>query len=168
MTASIIIRDPVISDAAALSAYTAALVAEGTGTITLRVAPTPEQEVEFITKHAAAERAFILVAMDGDRVIALLDLQAGEREHNRHCGRFGMSVAKDWRGKGIGRRILNEMIAKTKQWPGFCRIELEVFPHNTAAIRLYETAGFELEARKTKAVKMEGKPEDLLLMALTW
>jgi RimJ/RimL family protein N-acetyltransferase len=164
----IIIREPVASDAAALAAYTAALVAEGPGTITLRVAPTVEQEVEFITKNAAAERAFILIAVDGDRVVGLLDLQAGEREHNRHSGRFGMSVAKDHRGQGLGRRLLEEMIAKTKHWPGFCRIELEVFPHNTAAIRLYESAGFEVEARKTKAVNMQGKPEDLLLMALTW
>lgn len=110
----IIIREPVASDAAALSAYTAALIAENTGTITLRVAPTPEQEIEFIARHAAAERAFIIVAMDGDRVVGLLDLQAGERDHNRHAGRFGMSVAKDKRGQGIGRRLLEEMIAKTK------------------------------------------------------
>jgi RimJ/RimL family protein N-acetyltransferase len=164
----IIIREPAASDAAALAAYTAALVAEDTGTITLRTAPTVEQEVEFIAKTAAAERAFILIAVEGDRVMGLLDLQAGEREHNRHAGRFGMSVAKEYRGQGIGRRMLEEMIARAKAWPGFCRVELEVFPHNTAAIRLYESAGFDLEARKTKAVNLQGRPEDLLLMALTW
>lgn len=164
----IVIREPVASDAEALAAYTAALVAEGTGTITLRRAPTVEEEAEFIAKMAAAERAFILLAVEGDRIVGLLDLQAGDREHNRHVGRFGMSVAKDKRGQGIGRRMLEDMIEKTRGWPGFCRIELEVFPHNVAAIRLYESAGFELEARKRKAVKLEGQPEDLLLMALTW
>ncbi len=164
----IIIRETVASDAEALAAYTAALVAENTGTIMLRTAPTAEQEADFIAKTTAPDRAFILIAVEGERIVGLLDLQAGEREHNRHSARFGMSVTKDRRGQGLGRRLLEDMIEKTKAWPGFCRIELEVFPHNTAAIRLYESAGFELEARKTKAVNLDGKPEDLLLMALTW
>lgn len=164
----IVIREPVVSDAAALSAYLVEIVAENTGTITLRVAPTAEQEADFIAGTAAKTRAFILIAVEGERVVGMLDLQAGEREHNQHSGRFGMSVAKDRRGQGLGRQMLHDMIQKTKAWPGFCRIELEVLPHNAAAIRLYESAGFELEARKIKAVKMEGRPEDLLLMALTW
>ncbi len=164
----IVIREPVAADAEALAAYTAALVAENTRTITLRTAPTVEQEADFIASVAARARAFILIAVEGERIVGLLDLHAGDREHNRHAARFGMSVAKDRRGQGLGRQLLEDMIEKTKAWPGFCRIELEVFPHNTAAIRLYESAGFELEARKAKAVNLEGKPEDLLLMALTW
>lgn len=163
-----LIREITQGDAEALVAYVEALVAEGTGTITLRKAPSLEQEREFIAKSEAAERAFILVAVDGERVIGMLDLQAGERDFNRHCGRFGMSVAKDWRGRGVGRAILKAAITKTREWPGFCRIELEVFPHNTAAIALYESLGFELEARKVKAVQMQTQPEDLLLMALVW
>jgi RimJ/RimL family protein N-acetyltransferase len=163
-----VIREIRLGDAEALVAYVEALVAEGPGTITLRKAPTLEQEREFIAKHAAAERAFVLVAVDGERVIGMLDLQAGERDFNRHVGRFGMSVAKDWRGKGVGRAILEAAIAKTREWPGFCRIELEVFPHNASAIALYESMGFALEARKLKAVQMHAEPEDLLLMALVW
>jgi RimJ/RimL family protein N-acetyltransferase len=163
-----VIREITPGDAEALVTYVEALVAEGTGTITLRKAPTLEQEREFIAKNAAAERAFVLVAMDGIRVVGMLDLQAGERDFNRHCGRFGMSVAKDWRGRGVGRAILEAAVAKTREWPGFCRIELEVFPHNAAAIALYESLGFQLEARKVKAVQMGGPPEDLLLMALVW
>jgi len=38
----------------------------------------------------------------------------------------------------------------------------------TRRSRENDDAGFEIEARKTKAVNLEGKPEDLLLMALTW
>ncbi|MFT3723100.1 MAG: GNAT family protein [Hyphomonadaceae bacterium] len=163
-----VIREIAPGDAEALVAHVEAVVAENTGTITLRKAPTLEQEREFIAKNIAAERAIVLVAMDGDRVVGMLDLQAGERDVNRHAGRFGMSVAKEWRGKGVGRALLEAAIAKTREWPGFCRIELEVFPHNKAAIALYESLGFELEARKVKAVKMGAQPEDLLLMALVW
>lgn len=163
-----LIREIRPDDAEALVAYVEGLVAEGPGTITLRKAPTLEQEREFIAKAEAAERAFILVAVDGERIVGMLDLQAGERDFNRHCGRFGMSVAKDWRGKGVGRAILAAAIEKTHAWPGFCRIELEVFPNNATAIALYKSMGFELEARKVKAVQMQALPEDLLLMALVW
>jgi RimJ/RimL family protein N-acetyltransferase len=164
----IIIREITAADAEALQAYVSALVAEDLGTITLRVAPTVEQEREFIARNAAAERAFVLIAVEGERVVGMLDLQAGVREHERHAARFGMSVAQDWRGKGVGRRLLEAAIARTKEWPGLCRIELEALPHNTAAIRLYESLGFEIEARKAKAVNVRGQPEDLLLMALVW
>lgn len=164
----LVIREAVERDAQALADYTAALVAEDLGTITLRVAPNVEQEREFVAKMDAVERGFILLAVDGDRIVALLDLQAGDRDHNRHSGRFGMSVAKDWRGQGVGRRILEAAIAATREWPGFCRIELEVLPHNPTAIALYESLGFVLEARKEKSVNIRGLPEDMLLMALVW
>lgn len=163
-----VIREVTPGDAEALVAHVEAMVAENTGTITLRKAPTLEQEREFIAKNAAAERAIVMVAMDGARVVGMLDLQAGERETNRHVGRFGMSVAKEWRGKAVGRALLEAAIAKTREWPGFCRIELEVFPHNAAAIALYTSLGFVLEARKAKAVMMHDAPEDLLTMALVW
>ena len=164
----IIIRAPEPRDAAALAVYMEALVAEDLGTITLRKAPTIEEEQAFIARAEAAERGFILVAMDGDRVVGLLDLFAGAREHEQHVGRFGMSTAKGWRGKGLGRRMLERAIEMTKEWPGFCRIELEVLPHNTAAIHLYESLGFVLEARREKGTNIRGSPEDILMMALVW
>ena len=79
-----------------------------------------------------------------------------------------MSVAKAWRGRGVGRKLLAAAIDRARDWPGFCRIELECVAWNTAGVRLYESLGFVLEARKTKAINLRGRPEDMLLMALTW
>jgi RimJ/RimL family protein N-acetyltransferase len=79
-----------------------------------------------------------------------------------------MSVARRWRGRGVGRKLLAAAIDETRQWPGFCRIELECVAWNQPGVRLYESLGFVLEARKTKAVNLRGRPEDMLLMALTW
>ena len=39
---------------------------------------------------------------------------------------------------------------------------------NTGAIALYESLGFVLEARMKYAMNLRGRPEDMLLMALTW
>jgi putative acetyltransferase len=76
-----------------------------------------------------------------------------------------MSIAKDWRGRGLGARMLQAAIDETQAWPGFCRIELEVAPWNTRAIALYERFGFAHEGCKRKAYAMRGAPEDSLLMA---
>jgi len=73
-----------------------------------------------------------------------------------------------YRRKGIGRRLLAAAIQQAKQWPGFCRIELDVVPWNVAAIRLYESAGFVHEGTRRKAANYRDAPHDVLMMALVW
>jgi len=165
---TIVIRPARIDDAEAMVAYMACLTDEGLDTISVQVAPTLEDEREFILRSKLSERVMILLAFAGDDMVGMLDLSAGQRPSDRHGGRFGMSVAKPWRRRGVGRKLLAAAIEETKGWPGFCRIELECAPWNGAAIALYESLGFVLEARRRKALNLRGRPEDMLLMALTW
>jgi RimJ/RimL family protein N-acetyltransferase len=146
----------------------AALIAERLDTISVRTCPSLEDEREWVMRSEISDRMLILLAVHGEEVVGMLDLSAGERPDNRHSGRFGMSIAKRWRGRGIGHNLLSTAIAAAREWPGFCRIELECVAWNAAGIRLYESLGFVIEARKTKAVNLRGRPEDMLLMALTW
>jgi putative acetyltransferase len=164
----IVIRRAHIGDAAVLAAYMSALVAEQLDTISQRPVPTVEEEADFIRRVETSERAFILLAMDGDEAVGMLDLRAGTSPARRHSGQLGLSVAKDWRGRGIGRRMVERAIRLAGEWPGFCRIELECVPWNTRAIRLYQSMGFVVEGRKRKAIDLRGQPEDDLLMALVW
>ncbi len=164
----VVIRRADLSDAAAMSVYVDGLKAEGLDTIGLNRSISIAEEEDFIAKANAAERAFFLLAFDGGSVVGILDLAAGQRHHDRHGARIGMSVARDWRGKGVGRRLLETAIDEVRNWPGFCRIELEVVPWNAPAIALYESVGFVHEARKQKATALRGQPEDVLLMALVW
>jgi len=163
-----VIRPARTDDAEAMVAYMTALTAEGLDTISVRFPPSLEDEREFVLRSKVSERILILLAFSGDDLVGMLDLSAGQRPSDRHAGRFGMSVAKAWRGRGVGRKLLAAAIEETRGWPGFCRIELECAPWNTPAIALYESLGFVLEARRRKALNLRGLPEDMLLMALTW
>jgi len=49
---------------------------------------------------------------------------------------------------------------------GLTRVELEVFASNTAAISLYTKCGFEREGVKRRARYIDGKYDDIILMAL--
>jgi len=165
---TIVIRPARMFDARAMVDYMDRLIAERLDTISVRTVPTLEDEREWILRSEVSERALILLAVHSEEVVGMLDLSAGERPDNRHTGRFGMSVAKRWRGRGVGRTLLAAAVEAAREWPGFCRIELECVAWNAAGIRLYQSLGFELEGRKTKAINLRGRPEDMLVMALTW
>jgi RimJ/RimL family protein N-acetyltransferase len=164
----ILIRPAQTGDAEAMVAYMVELTAEGLDTISTRMPPSLEDEREWILSSRLSDRTLILLATHEDTIVGMLDLSAGERPDDRHGGRFGMSVARRWRRRGVGRRLLTAAIDETKGWPGFCRIELECAPWNAPAIALYESLSFILEGKRRKALNLRGRPEDMLLMALVW
>jgi RimJ/RimL family protein N-acetyltransferase len=167
-TETLVIRPAQTGDAEAMVAYMTALTDEGLDTISVRYPPTLEDEREYVLRSRLSERVLLLLAFAGDEMVGMLDLTAGARPSDRHAGQFGMSVAKAWRGRRVGRKLLTAAIEEAKGWPGFCRIKLECAPWNAPAIALYEGLGFVVEARRRKALNLRGQPEDMLLMALTW
>ena len=88
------IREPEVTDAEALSAYVAGLVAENTGTITLKKAPTPEEERVFIAKNAVAERAHVVQQEVRIRGVALLGKRR-DRARSRTQAASVTAVATD-------------------------------------------------------------------------
>jgi RimJ/RimL family protein N-acetyltransferase len=118
----------------------------------------------FIRRIEKAERSVALLALSSDLVVGMLDFHGFSQPQQTHAGTFGMSVAKEARGRGVGKELLRSLFA----WAAnnyIRRVELEVFSNNERAIRLYEWAGFVLEGRKVHSVEVEGEFLDMLLMA---
>jgi RimJ/RimL family protein N-acetyltransferase len=77
---------------------------------------------------------------------------------------FGMWVLPEARGKGGGRMLLEAAIDARP--PGVHKIELEVWPHNEAAIALYERLGFEREGfRRDHYRRRDGNLYSSVIMA---
>ena len=168
-TPPMVIRIAHVEDAEAMVMFLADLYDDpDLDTVPKRAPPTREEERQVIRRANDLGRAFFLLAYAGDQLVGLLDLWAAEQPESRHGGRLGMSVARDWRGRGVGRRLIEEAVARARDWRGFCRIELEVAAWNTAGIALYEGAGFRHEGRRVKAMSLRGSPEDILMMAMVW
>ncbi|MEI7933181.1 MAG: GNAT family N-acetyltransferase [Alphaproteobacteria bacterium] len=164
----ILIRPATPGDGAAMSGYVSRLVAENLDTILLNHEISPDQEEETIRHYQETEHHVFLLALDGGQVVGMLDIHGHEHPAKRHWGVFGMSVDAGYRGRGVGRRLLERAIAEARSWPGFCRLELGVTPWNERAIELYRSLGFVLEGVKRKGINLRGEPEDDLIMALVW
>lgn len=150
--------------AEAMSAFMQGLVAERLETVFERdAAPTEEEELEFIRKTAENDRAAIFLALSGETVVGLLDFRAHAKPQMAHGGEFGVSVAKDYCGQGVARRLLEQLLIWAEA-RGFKRVDLRVFSNNTNALRLYERLGFVKEGCQKEAVRVGNSFVDLLYM----
>ena len=74
-----------------------------------------------------------------------------------------MAVAPDQQGKGLGYQLLEHSIEQLPNQP--VQIFLEVRESNTAAIRLYEKAGFhQIDVRKNYYPNPDGTREHAIIM----
>jgi len=72
-------------------------------------------------------------------------------------------VAESARGQGVGRRLLEALIASTEA-DGIWTIQAGMFPENQGSIRLHERLGFEVVGLHKRLGKLDGEWRDVLLM----
>lgn len=105
------------------------------------------------------------VALDGDTVVGWIDINPATLPVSTHVGSLGMGLLADYRGQGIGKKLMLTALEKAKA-KGIKRVELEVYRHNTAGIALYESVGFQHEGARSKAAKLDEGYVDLLMMSI--
>jgi phosphinothricin acetyltransferase len=72
-------------------------------------------------------------------------------------------VAEAVRGRGIGRRLLEQLIAASEE-AGTWTLQAAVFPENESTIRLHRNAGFRIVGRRERIGMHEGRWRDTLLL----
>ena len=165
----ITIREARPEDAAAGIAYFRRLFGEpGINLITEadEYYPTVESNSRVIRAMNRAENSLFLVAEVEGRIVGILTLEGSKRRNVRHTAVLGITVAKEWRGQGVGRRLMIQAIEWARQTGILQRIELHVFARNEIAIALYESLGFVVEGRRRNAVIRDGEYIDDLVMSL--
>jgi RimJ/RimL family protein N-acetyltransferase len=126
--------------------------------------PSQDEARAFI--DGARQRGMVqYVAAADSRIVGWCDILPNTWEGFRHTGRLGMGIAPEFRGQGIGRRLMDATIEAARE-AGLARIGLEVFSSNTNAIRLYERYGFEYEGLHRRGRIIDGRVEDVIMMGL--
>ncbi len=125
--------------------------------------PAYEKKQYFVLNNIDKNNAQY-VAVQKDKVIGWVDIIPLERNTMTHVGHLGMGVLSEFRGLGIGTKLLNK--AMEHAWnQKLTRLELEVFSDNEAAIQLYKKCDFKVEGIKKSARLFENKYQDITIMA---
>jgi L-phenylalanine/L-methionine N-acetyltransferase len=163
---NITIRSAEPEDAAALSAL---IGSEGVfeGTSQLPLMPVASRLDRFSKLDPAG---LLLVACDttAERnapigMIGLHLVQPGLRRS--HVRGLGISVAREYQGRGVGDRLMQAAMHWADQWAGILRIELTVLCDNQRAIALYERHGFVTEGIMRGHILRDGVYADTQMMA---
>ena len=169
------IRHAVPADAAAVLEYLKGLADEPDIPLNLEpgcITMTVDQEEKILAGILAADNAVYRVAVADGQIIGIINCQGKTRmmapQLVRHVAELGLSIRKDWRGKGVGTALMEDVIAWAKNTGFITRLQLEVYTTNTRAIRLYERLGFVHEGCRKHAIRRGGKYIDNYTMALLW
>ena len=122
---------------------------------------TPE---EVRRQIEASTEQFFLLAFAGSELVGNVGLRhfTGRRAH---AGGIGMGVHDAWTGRGIGTRLLTEIIEVAERWLGLRRLELTVYTDNAPALALYRRFGFAVEGTHRGYALRDGVLVDAYTMA---
>lgn len=81
---------------------------------------------------------------------------------------FGLYVAPEVRGTGIGKSLMIELLKRAKKCDGLEQIKLAVMSENSSAKKLYQSLGFKTYGVERNGLKYNGEYFDEDLMVLTF
>ena len=123
-----------------------------------------EASVDYVAYMAENNFPQYFAVLDNE-VVGWCDITPKDIPEFSHAGVLGMGVLPGFRGKGIGKRLLEETLTHAKEITCLERVELCVYKSNESAIELYKKTGFEIEGEEIRVRKIDGRYENEILMA---
>ena len=108
--------------------------------------------------------AAVFVAEEEGRIVGRLSIARDQHPASRHVADLGLMVARSHRRRGIGTQLLEAALDWARH-SEVRKLELHVFPHNEAAIKLYENFGFVQEGYRRGHYRRGNEYVDAILMA---
>lgn len=160
-------RYPTIEDAESLKDYINKISAEQSFLLLQGFQNTTESETKWLQdklEKVSKNQCVYLCGFYNDQLIATSEITLGF-EAKSHVGNFGICVDIDFRGLGIGQKIMELVISESiKKMPEIKIIDLEVFGQNKIAQNLYRKLGFIEYGKFPNGLKRKGQFDDAILM----
>jgi len=161
------IRASDIADAKKFQNYINFLIAEEVMILMNKKFSLKEERkaVEGFLKDSRKKSKVLIIAEHNNQIVGLTDISL-DRHRRNHIGIFAISIRAGYRGNGLGKHIMEEVIklAKTELKPTPKMLQLEVYANNKPAIGLYKKMGFKQVAKLPKQVQWKGKLMDEIVM----
>ena len=124
------------------------------------------QRSGWFREHEPSRRP-IWIMVDGDEVIGWLSLSDfyDARPAYHATAEIGVYIREDYRGKGVGHRLVEEAIHRGPGL-GLKTLTAGAFAHNEASVRLFEGMGFQKWAHFPKVAELDGIERDLVVLGL--
>jgi phosphinothricin acetyltransferase len=100
----------------------------------------------------------------GDSIAGWASLNTfNARPAYQYVADLSIYLARPWRGKGLGTRLLAPLISLARTL-GYHKIVLSAFPTNTAGMRLYARQGFTTVGIYKEMGPLDGRWVDTIIM----
>jgi ribosomal protein S18 acetylase RimI-like enzyme len=120
--------------------------------------------------HKDARNQVFGAFTDEGILVGVAGLLGTDRRKTRHrMDIWGVYVAPETRGAGVGKTLIEACVAHARAVPGTRQIHLTVASHNAAAVAIYERCGFVRYGRDPRALILsDGREidEDLMVLML--
>lgn len=156
---------PQIEKLPALLSFVNRLVEEDTF-LNLTGKPKTELEERYWLKNTisniANRKSYLIWAVYQNKIVGSCGIdRGGTREW--HVGKVGLMIDRDFRNEGIGRCLLEMILAQAKKMK-IKIATLAMFSDNEVAIRLYQKLGFKEYGRLPGGLNRKDKFSDLVEM----
>lgn len=119
-----------------------------------------------VVQTIQSPQSIYLVAEYEGQIIGHAFLEPYTLQSLRHIADLNIAVHLGWQSKGIGRKLLEQIIKRAKCSSVIEKIQLNVRATNIPAISLYKKMGFQQEGRLQNRVKIKDHYIDDLIMGL--
>jgi phosphinothricin acetyltransferase len=121
-----------------------------------------EERVQWLAARDA--RHPVLVAEGDGGVVGWASLNVfNARRAYEHVADISLYVERDWRGRGVGRQLLEALVARATAL-GYHKLVLAAFPWNPAGLRAYGRAGFREVGIYREQGRLDGRWVDTIVM----
>lgn len=111
---------------------------------------TVEQEGAFLKAKTESSNEIEIIAVVDGKIAGTAGIDAvGNKYKTKHRAEFGIGIAREFWGLGLGRALTEACIECAKE-AGYTQLELDVVSDNVSAISLYKKVGFVEYGRNPK------------------
>jgi len=127
---------------------------------------TPEERGQWLAVRGPKHPVFVAMETSdpGGTIVGWGSLNVyNARPAYQYVADFSIYIERGWRGKGVGRRLLEHLIEQARHL-GYHKLMLSTFPFNATGVALYERLGFTRVGVLHEMGQLDGRWVDTLIM----